>query len=373
MEEIPYVDLRRRFEQHSNDIQSAVNRVLQQGSYIGGKEVEAFEGNWARFCGAKFCIGVANGLDAIRLTLIGYGIGEGDEVLVPAQTFVATWLAVIQVGATPIPIDIDPATHNMSLEMARSAITSRTSAIIVVHLHGRVSDMKGFRTLAESRSLLLIEDAAQAHGALYDGHRAGNLGDAASFSFYPTKNLGAIGDAGCITTNDRQLADKVRSIRSYGSKVDNKYQYDNLGWNSRLDPIQAVVLDLFISHLDEWNSRRRTIAMRYLEALGSPSLTSLKQSISEDTTNVWHHFILYPENRSAWQAHLSDCGIRTDIHYPLAPVEMEIFSSKMNLISEAFPNAIRHSQRVLSIPLHPWLVDDEVQRIEDALASGPHL
>ncbi|MGH9944622.1 MAG: DegT/DnrJ/EryC1/StrS family aminotransferase, partial [Pyrinomonadaceae bacterium] len=259
---VPFLDLRASYLELKDALDLAYQRVMNSGWYILGEEVAAFEREFAGYCGAKHCIGVGNGLEALHLILRGYDIGAGDEVIVPANTYIATWLAVSYAGATPVPVEPDPRTHNISPERIAAAVTPRTRAVIAVHLYGQPADMDAISQVAEQHGLKVIEDAAQAHGARYRNRCVGTLGDAAGFSFYPGKNLGAMGDAGAITTNDDVLADRVRVLGNYGSRV--KYHNEVKGFNSRLDPLQAAFLCVKLAHLDEWNERRRVVARQYL-------------------------------------------------------------------------------------------------------------
>ncbi len=263
--QVPFLNIKAQNVELKAELEAAYTRVMDSGWYILGKEVEAFEAEFASYCGVKYCVGVGNGLEALHLILRAYGIGEGDEVIVPANTYIATWLAVSYAGATPAPVEPDEKTFNINPELIEKAITKKTKAILPVHLYGQCADMDAINEIAKRRGIKVIEDAAQAHGALYKGRKAGSLGHAAGFSFYPGKNLGAIGDAGAVTTNDGELAEKIRLLRNYGSKV--KYYNEVKGFNSRLDEMQAAFLRVKLKRLDEWNSRRMQIAKRYFEAL----------------------------------------------------------------------------------------------------------
>ena len=268
---IPFLDMQAQYLELKEEIDSAYQRVMNSGWYILGEEVQAFEREFAEYIGVKHCIGVGNGLEALQLILMALGIGEGDEVIVPANTYIASWLAVSYVGATPVPVEPDPATHNIDPTRIRSAITGRTKAILPVHLYGQTAEMDKIWRIAADHQLHIVEDSAQTHGATYQGRKAGNLGTAAGFSFYPSKNLGAFGDAGAVTTDDDALADRVRVLRNYGSRK--KYFNEARGHNSRLDPLQAAFLRVKLKHLDEWNRRRHEIAGYYCEHLqGSPGL-----------------------------------------------------------------------------------------------------
>ena len=299
---VPFLDLKPAYRELQADLDAAVRRVMESGWYILGQEVEAFESEFAAYCGAKHCLGVGNGLDALILILRSYEIGLDSEVIVPANTYIATWLAVSYTGAVPVPVEPDLQTYNLDPGRIEDAITARTRAIIPVHLYGQPAAMEAIREIALRHGLKVIEDAAQAHGSAYRGKRAGNLGDAAAFSFYPTKNLGAFGDAGAVVTNDDEIADRVRVLRNYGSRA--RYYNEVKGVNSRLDPIQASFLRVKLQHLDEWNARRKKVAAEYLEALnGSPDV--ILPSVAPGLESAWHLFVLRHRQRDKLQKHLS--------------------------------------------------------------------
>ena len=258
---IPFLDLKAASTELREELDAAYHRVMDSGWYILGEEVDAFEAEWAAYCGVRYCVGVGNGLDALHLILRAMDIGTGDEVIVPSNTYIATWLAVSYAGATPVPVEPDPRTFNLDPTRVEAAITPRTRALLPVHLYGQPADMDGLLEVARRHDLRVVEDAAQAHGATYKGRRCGGLADAAGFSFYPGKNLGALGDAGAVTTDDDRIADRVRALRNYGSR--RKYYHDEKGYNSRLDPLQAAFLRVKARHLDEWNGRRAELASRY--------------------------------------------------------------------------------------------------------------
>lgn len=368
---IPYFDLRRRHRETQLVVEKAIAGVLESGVYIGGFHVERFERDFANYIGVEQCVGVGNGLDALRLILIGLGIGPGDEVLVPAQTFIATWLAVVQVGATPVGVDVLAESDNMDPDCVLQHVTSRTSAMIVVHLHGQLADVKRLGTIASQLGIPLIEDAAQAHGASDEMAKAGAMGTAAAFSFYPTKNLGAVGDAGAVTTNDTQLAARIRSLRSYGASATSKYHHDVPGWNTRMDPLQAVVLSAFLPLLDGWNERRRIVASAYLDLLkGNERLRPL-EATDQRQKSVWHHFVVRAVDRDRVRDQLSRCGILTEVHYPEPPFASRAMRSVVpnaGAAAGSYPVARAMAQGVLSLPLHPW-VGDDLPRILEALAG----
>jgi dTDP-4-amino-4,6-dideoxygalactose transaminase len=349
MIKIPFLDLGRTYLEISAEIDDAVRRVLNSGRYIQGEELEAFEAEFAEYCEAAYCVGVGNGLDALHLILRAYGIGPGDEVIVPAHTFIATWLAVTYAGAKPVPVETgDDTAYTISPEWIEAAITPRTRAIIPVHLYGRPADMAPIKHIAGKHGLKVIEDAAQAHGARYHGRRAGSLGDAAAFSFYPAKNLGAFGDGGAITTADGDLAAKLRALRNYGSSV--KYVHDMIGLNSRLDPLQAAVLRVKLRHLDEWNSRRMAIAECYRRDLAGTDM--LLPAVSSGCESVFHLFVIRTAKRDTLQAGLKESGIETLIHYPLPPHKQGAYPSMRRL---HLPIAESLANEVLSLPMGPHL------------------
>ena len=286
---VPFLDLKSVHQELSNEINDAISRVVNSGHYILGPELEMFEKEFATYCGAKYCLGVANGLEAIELILRGYDIGSNDEVIVPANTFIATHLAVSHVGAKIIPVEPDLDTYCIDPALIEKAITPKTKAIIVVHLYGQTADMKRIKEIAAKHNIKIIEDAAQAHGAEYYGTRAGNLGDAAAFSFYPTKNLGALGDAGAITTNDFALFERIARIRNYGSKI--KYEHEEIGKNSRLDELQAAILRVKLAKLDEWNEKRKVIANKYLQLLSDNKNITLP-IVADGRKLSWYVFVI---------------------------------------------------------------------------------
>ncbi len=357
---IDFLNLKRVNAPYESDIQHAVSRVVSSGRYILGAETEAFESEFADYCGTKHCIGVANGLDALHLTLRGYGIGDGDEVIVPSNTFIATWLAVSQCGATPVPVEPGKHSFNMDASLIESAITARTKAIIPVHLYGSPCDMDDIDEIARRRGLRVVEDAAQAHGARYRKRRAGALGDAAGFSFYPGKNLGALGDGGAITTNDDELATALRKLRNYGSSV--KYYHEFKGLNSRLDEIQAAVLRTKLRHLDNENAERSRVATRYISGLqGLPILLPIA---SADSKPVWHLFVIQTNDRADLMKQLTLLGIGTLIHYPLSCHLQAAYTQS------AFPKlsvAESLQTRVLSLPMAPYLTNHEVDTVVNAI------
>ena len=360
---IRFLDLQAPYKELQPQLDAAYRRVIESGYYILGEEVEAFEEEFAAYCGAKHCIGVGNGLEALHLILRGYGIGAGDEVIVPANTYIATWLAVSYTGATPVPVEPDPRTYNLDPSLTAQAITPQTKAIIPVHLYGQPADMDPILAIARRYTLKVIEDAAQAHGACYKGQRVGSLGDAAGFSFYPAKNLGALGDAGAVVTNDDALADTVRVLRNYGSRV--KYYNEVQGFNSRLDPLQAAFLRVKLRHLEAWNERRRVVARHYLEGLVHiPEL--ILPFVPEWARPVWHVLVVRHPRRDALQRYLHQVGIDTLIHYPIPPHLSEAYRHS-GWKSGAFPLTEHIAATVLSLPIGPHLGLDELARVIKAI------
>ncbi len=361
---IPFFDFHSAYQELEVKIAGAINHVMAGGQYILGPEVEAFENEFAQYCGTKYAIGCSNGLDALKLILMAAAIGAGDEVIVPAHTFAATWLAVSLVGATPVGVDVDEKTCNLSVQAIEAAITPRTRAILAVHLYGRLADVAKLRSIADKHALLLIEDAAQAHGASLEGRRAGAFGDAAGFSFYPTKNLGAYGDAGAVTTHDATLASRIRRLRNYGSSV--KYQHESLGLNARLDELQAAILRVKLPYLDRWNRERQSIACAYRQALEAVDSLSLPPFKENDTNHVWHLYVIKTPWRDQLQNALSSSGVQTLIHYPIPPHLQEAFLY-LNYRPGEFPVAERICSSVLSLPMSPKLNLSSVQSITEKI------
>lgn len=359
---IPFLDLKRLNATYQKDIHAAMQRVLESGWYVLGSEVAAFEAEFAAYCEVQHCIGVANGLDALYLILRGMDIGPGDEVIVPSNTFIATWLAVTQAGATPVPVDPHPLTYNIDPLAIEQAISTKTRAVIAVHLYGQPADMRQIDIIAKSHGLKLIEDAAQAHGGRYDGRRVGSLSDAAGFSFYPGKNLGALGDGGAITTNDSNLAQRLRTLRNYGSNV--KYHHEVAGINSRLDEIQAGVLRCKLRALDSDNTARARVAARYLEGL--QGLPIVLPQVHLEANPVWHLFVIACKNRSMIQAALTVSGIGHLVHYPVACHQQGAYSSGH---WPPLPVAERLQHEVLSLPIAPYLTDEEVDSVIAVIRS----
>jgi dTDP-4-amino-4,6-dideoxygalactose transaminase len=345
---VPFLDLGASYRELKPEIDLAVARVLDSGWYILGPEVEAFEAEWAAYCEAKHAVGLANGLDALILALRALDVGPGDEVIVPSNTYIATWLAVSAVGATPVPVEPDPATYNINPARIAAAITPQTKVLLPVHLYGQPADMDPILALARQHGLLVVEDAAQAHGARYKGRRIGGHGDIVCWSFYPGKNLGALGDGGAITTDRADLAEKVQVLRNYGSRV--KYVNEVQGVNSRLDPIQAAVLRVKLKHLDDWTDRRRTIADVYNQGLAESGL--ILPQVPEWADPVWHLYVIRSAERHALQARLGAAGIGTLIHYPIAP-HMQDAYAELGIAAAALPLARQLAAEMLSLPIGP--------------------
>ncbi len=362
---IPFLDLGAAYRELQPDIDAAVARVLHSGCYILGPEVEAFEIDWARYCGAAHAIGLANGLDALILALRALEIGPGHEVLVPSNTYIATWLAVSSVGAIPVPVEPDPVTHNIDPARIEAAITPRTRAVMPVHLYGQPADMEPILTLARAHGIFVIEDAAQAHGARYFGRRIGAHGDVVCWSFYPGKNLGAFGDGGAVTTNSPILADKIRVLRNYGSRV--KYQNEVAGVNSRLDPIQAAVLRVKLAHLDAWTERRRALAAQYSLALRDIGLTL--PHVPDWAEPAWHLYVIRTNNRDALQARLMEAGVSTLIHYPIPP-HMQVAYQDARIDTERLPIARELAATVLSLPMGPHLSELDLNATVSAIRAS---
>jgi dTDP-4-amino-4,6-dideoxygalactose transaminase len=351
---VPFLDLNAAYRELQPRLDDAYRRVMESSGYILGREVEAFEKEFARYCATKYCIGVGNGLDALHLILRGYGIGSGDEVIVPAHTFIATWLAVSYAGATPVPVEPDNRTYNIDPEQIEQAITSNTRAIMPVHLYGQPADMDRISDIARQHDLKVIEDAAQAHGGRYKGRRVGSLGDAAGFSFYPGKNLGAFGDAGAVVTNDKALNDNIRMFRNYGSRF--KYTHDIKGFNSRLDDLQAAFLRVRLENLDEWNRRRQNIAGHYLKALNEIRDLTLP-FVPSWSEPVWHLFVVRHRQRDNLQKFLIKANVETLMHYPVPAHQTGAYAEPDGKLGH-FEITEKLANTILSIPIGPHLTED---------------
>lgn len=356
MKAVPFLDLGRLHQSIREPLDAAYHRVVDSGWFIMGPELEAFEAELAQYCEVKHCIGVGNGLEALHLLLRAYGIGLGDEVVVPSNTFIATWLAVTECGAIPVPVEPNIDTYNIDPTLIGNAITSRTRAIIPVHLYGQTADMDSISVLAAKHGLIVIEDVAQAQGARYKGRRAGSLGHAAATSFYPGKNLGALGDGGAVLTNDDAIAEKVKQLRNYGSKI--KYQHDLAGYNSRLDEMQAAFLRAKLAVLDEWNARRREIAIQYSKLLAGADIGL--PLIPEYAEPVWHLYVIRSKHRNALKAHLEQQGVSTVIHYPIPPHWQACYQ---DFKGHNLPIAERLAEEVLSLPMSSVLAEEEIVHV----------
>ena len=362
---VPFLDLGAAYRELRADIDAAIARVLASGWYVLGPEVEAFEAEWAAFCGARHAVGVANGLDALTLALRALDIGPGDEVVVPSNTYIATWLAVSALGARPVPVEPDPATHNIDPARIADALSPATRAILPVHLYGQPVDLDPILALARSHGLAVVEDAAQAHGARYKGARIGAHGDVVCWSFYPGKNLGALGDAGAVTTNRAEIAERIRMLRNYGSRE--KYVNEVQGANSRLDPLQAAVLRAKLPYLEAWTTRRRSIAAAYAQGLADAGL--VLPHVPDWAEPVWHLYVVGSLARDALQRKLATACVATLIHYPIPP-HMQSAYADLGLPPEALPLARRLAGEVLSLPIGPHLSRGDAARVVAAVREA---
>ena len=358
---IKFLDLKAINEQHRLEMEAAIKRVLDSGWYLLGKEIESFEKEFSKYCGVKHAVGCANGLDALKLIIQAYGFGPGDEIVAPANTYIASLISISANGATPVLVEPDINTYLIDPEKIEDAITSRTKAIMVVHLYGRAMDMTRILEIAKRYNLKVIEDSAQAHGAMFDGKRVGNLGDASGFSFYPGKNLGCLGDGGAVTTNDDELAEKIRALRNYGSDV--KYHFPYRGTNSRLDEIQAALLRVKLPHLDNDNAIRRRIAERYCSEIKNPNVI-LPHLPDDAMQNVWHVFPVRVQNRAGFQQYLSDNGIQTVIHYPIPPHRQPAYVEWHGL---TLPITEKIHEEIISLPISPVMAEEEVSKVVDVI------
>ena len=365
MSGVPFLDLKRGVAARRAAIDAAIAEVLDSGYYIGGPHCSSFEQSFADFCGASHCVGVANGLDALQLGLRALAVRPGDEVIVSSNGYIATWLAVSAIGAVPVPVEPDPATHNLDPGRVAEAITARTKVILPTHLYGQPADLDPLLALAASNGLKLLEDAAQAHGARYQGQRVGGHGDLVTWSFYPSKNLGALGDGGAITTNDAAVAARVRALGNYGSDV--RYVNPLKGVNSRLDPIQAAVLAVKLAGLDADNARRREIAARYSTELADTGL--ILPAIPNWAEPVWHLYVVRSPRRDALRDALAAAGIGTLIHYPIPP-HLQGAYAELGLGLGSFPIAEQLAREVLSLPIDPHMGDDEVAQVITAVCRA---
>jgi dTDP-3-amino-3,4,6-trideoxy-alpha-D-glucose transaminase len=361
---VPFLELGAATAELRPEIDAAVARVLSSGRYLLGPELEAFEAEWAAYAGARHCVALGSGLDALTLGLRASGIGPGDEVLVPGQTFVATWLAVTAVGAEPVPVDVDPVHHALDPRAAAAAVTPRTAAILPVDLYGHPADHVELRALADRHGLLLLDDAAQAHGARLHGRPVGTYADAAAWSFYPGKNLGALGDGGAVTTDDAELAARLRRLRNYGSE--RRYEHVEAGQNSRLDELQAAMLRVKLTHLPAWNARRRRLAERYVEGLRDVPVAL--PAVRRGAEPSWHLFTVRSPERDRLREHLESVGIGTLVHYPVPPHRQPAYAGSL-AASTALPVADAVAATVLSLPIGPHLDDDDADLVVAELRS----
>ena len=360
---VPFLDVAASYRELRGELDDAYARVMTSGRFVLGDEVEAFEAEFASYCGVRHAVGVGNGLDALTIALRASDVGHGDEVVVPAHTFIATWLAVERVGARVVPIDVNPDTLLIDVDAAAAAVTSRTAAIVPVHLYGRAADMTALEQLASRKRLLLLGDAAQAHGARWRDHDVASLGNAAAFSFYPAKNLGAFGDGGAVTTDDDMLALRIRRLRHYGAS--DAYTFAEPGLNSRLDSLQAAFLRVKLRALDRWNRRRAAIADAYFAGLRGTAELVLPPP-AKNASAVWHLFCVRHPHRVALARHLAALGIMTQIHYPIPPHRSEAFAH-LALPSDAFPVTNAAAATLLSLPIGPHLGDADVERVIEAV------
>lgn len=355
---IPFLNLKSSYLEIKEEVDSAIECVLTSGNFILGDEVESFESKWAKFCGAKYAIGVGNGLEALHLSLVAMGIQAGDEIIVPGNTYIATWLAIHQCGAIPVPVEPDEFTYNINPALIEASISSKTKAIIPVHLYGQPADLAPILEIARKHNLYVLEDAAQAHGSIYRGSVIGSHSDAVAWSFYPGKNLGAFGDAGAVTTNNSLIAERLNLLRNYGSKE--KYIHNIAGYNSRLDPIQAAILKVKLNYLNEWNTRRKRLANFYVQNLISSEL--ILPNVPKWCDPVWHLFVVRHPKRDLLRQKLELAEIGTLIHYPIPPHRQNAFNAYSHL-ADKLPVTDKISAQCLSLPIGPHLSDDSVFRV----------
>ena len=360
-ERIPFSTVERIHRQHDKELRQAYEAVVNGNWFIGSAPSEEFEREFARYCGTEYGIGCGNGLDALMLSLRAMEIGTGDEVIVPSFTFIATALAVVYAGATPVFVEVDPETALLDPERIEAAVTSRTKAVIAVHLYGQMAPMDRICEVAKRHGLKVLEDAAQSHGAEYQGRRSGSWGNVGCFSFYPGKNLGALGDAGGVVTNDARLDRRIRAIGNYGTEK--KYVHEFMGVNSRLDTLQAAFLSVKLKYLDQWCAERRAIARRYLTEIDNPKI---QLPVVKYGTPVWHLFVVRCKERDRLQAYLEENGIGTNIHYPIPMHEQRAFAT-YDLPHGSFPIAETLSAEVLSIPMFNGMTQDEISRVIEVI------
>jgi dTDP-4-amino-4,6-dideoxygalactose transaminase len=359
--QVPFVDLSAQYTSIKDEVDQAIHEVLDTTSFVGGEAVASFERSFASYCGAKHAVGVANGTDALQLSLRALDIGPRDEVVTVAHTFIATAAAITTVGATPVFVDIDPDSYTIDVSQIEAAITPQTKAIVPVHLYGQPADMRPILEIAQKHSLYVIEDAAQAHGAEYSGKRVGSLGHIGCFSFYPGKNLGAYGDAGAITTNDSQIAEHIARLRDHGRV--SKYEHAIVGFNSRLDTIQAAILNIKLRYLDRWNRQRQSSAAYYDAKLSSIGIST--PSRRSGSTHVYHLYVIETDDRAALQSRLAERGISSGVHYPI-PLHLQPAFAHLGYRKGDFPNSERASQRILSLPMFPELTRHQIEWVTAA-------
>jgi dTDP-4-amino-4,6-dideoxygalactose transaminase len=362
---IPFGDLARQYQSIKQEIDDAVAEVLSRGWYVLGEKVEQFEAAFAGYCGAQYGIGVGSGVEALHLSLVGLGVKAGDEVITVANTCVPTLSAISFAGANPILVDVDPVTHTMDPEQIENRITARTKVILPVHLYGQCADMDPILEIARRRGIAVIEDCAQAHGSTYRGRKAGSMAETGCFSFYPTKNLGAIGDAGLITTNDRLLAERLKQLRNYGQQK--RYYHTIKGFNSRLDELQAAVLLAKLPHLDAWNTRRREIAANYTKALSG--LNIVCPSEAEGRYHNYHLYVVRVSERDRFQKHLRECGVQTVIHYPVPIHRQQAYAEVLDQ-SGYLTQTDSIAPQIVSLPIFPELHNDEAKAVVEAVLKA---
>ena len=361
---VPFQNFKAAYQELKQDLDAAYHRFMESGWYVLGKELSTFEEEYAAYCESPHCVGVSNGLEALHLALRALGIGPGDEVIVPSNTYIATWLAVTQVGATPVPVEPDSTTYNLDPVLIESAITPRTKVILAVNLYGQPCDYDPILAIARKHGLKLAIDNAQSHGARYKGRRVGGIADIECHSFYPSKNLGAYGEAGAITTHDAALAESIRVLRNYGSRV--RYHNEVPGYNSRMDELQAAFLRVKLRHLDAWNARRSTLAQIYISQLSALSSELILPTVPAWADPVWHLFVIRHPQRDALQQHLTEQGIQTIIHYPIPP---HLSGAYASFHAAPLPIAARLANEVLSLPIGPHMADSDVSSVVAALSS----
>lgn len=362
---IPFLDLKAQYRQIAAEVLPPIVEAMENGMFIGGSQVASFENEFAAFCESKYCIGVNSGTDALRFALMALGTGPGDEVITVPNTFIATSEAISQAGATPVFVDIDSKTCNIDVNLIEGAITAKTRAILPVHLYGQPADMDPILDLADRKNLLVIEDACQAHGATYKGRKAGSMGAAGCFSFYPGKNLGAFGDAGAVVTRNKAVAEKISMLRDHGQS--RKYVHNMEGYNGRLDALQAAALRVKLKHLPAWNEARRRNAKLYDRLLSDiPGVEVVKEA--EFTESVYHLYVIQIENREGMQAHLAEKGVATGLHYPI-PLHLQKAYTARGYVKGSFPVTERIAERLLSIPMYPELTEAQIAYVVDCIAE----